>query len=80
VNADDHAGLGTASSAGSDEVFVVRFWLERAPSESGAALWRGRVSHVNTSQETHVNSLKDAFDFIDDVLARSLDTRHGCRE
>ena len=37
--------------------FVIRIWLEETIEETGAALWRGRVTHVPDGRQCYFENL-----------------------
>jgi hypothetical protein len=73
MNADERASISELSPSG-DHVFVVRLWLERVPDARTTALWRGRVTYVNTQEEKHVDGIEEALEMVRAVLLQ----RVGC--
>ncbi|MDM0110713.1 hypothetical protein QTI66_01050 [Variovorax sp. J22R133] len=43
-----------------DRVFVLRFWLERAPGPGAGALWRAKVTEPDGGETRHANSVDEA--------------------
>jgi hypothetical protein len=39
--------------------FIVKIWQEESVEEAGGALWRGRITHVPDSAQTHFQDLMD---------------------
>ena len=49
--------------------FVVRIWLEETAEEAGRALWRGRITHVDSGEQDYLRTLGDVTAFIAPFLA-----------
>lgn len=60
-----------------DRVFVMRFWLERAASHDAGALWRAKVTDLNTGEARHANSVDEALDLVRGVMAEAPVTRQS---
>jgi hypothetical protein len=63
MDADEGGRIPTPDSS-PDHVFIVRLWLERASDARHTALWRGRVTYVNTKHETYVGGVEAALDVV----------------
>jgi len=48
------------STADTDRVFVLRFWIERAAAPNAATVWRAKVSDLSTGEEKHANDVDGA--------------------
>ena len=44
--------------------FVIYIWLEGSGENDKAAMWRGHITHVPTSQRLYVQDLKEIIQFI----------------
>jgi hypothetical protein len=64
----DEGGRIATPDSSADHVFIVRLWLERASDARHTALWRGRVTYVNTKQETYVGGVEAALDVVRTTL------------
>ncbi len=49
--------------------FVIRVWLEENSSDSGDAVWRGHITHVESKARRHFDRLGETLDFIQPYLA-----------
>ena len=49
--------------------FIVKIWLEEPGGKAGAAVWRGRVTHVPGGERRHVRDLAGITDFIAPYVA-----------
>lgn len=61
-----------------DQVFIIRCWNERRGNPDKPALWRVRVTHLNSDQEVHFNSPLAIIDFITNCLAAAESI--GCHD
>jgi hypothetical protein len=52
-----------------DQVFLVRMWPARQPSERHA--WRGSVQHVPSGRRLYISGLADVLEFITTELTES---------
>ncbi len=52
-----------------DRVFVLRFWLERAPPE--LILWRAKVSDLSSGTEKHLNGVEAALEYVRRALTNT---------
>lgn len=73
----DEGGRITIPGSNGDHVFVVRLWLERASGARNTALWRGRVTYLNTKQEINVGGIHEAFDAVRTALLPHSGGRGG---
>jgi hypothetical protein len=48
--------------------FVVKIWFEETAEEADQVIWRGRVTHVSSSQRRYVQDLDDIAAFIEPYL------------
>lgn len=70
---EDLAGQDDRESS-DRQSFVLRVWIEEASREGRRAAWRGRIIHIQSSDECYTGDLNRIRDFI----ARRLD-RMGAR-
>jgi len=50
--------------------FIVRIWLEEHTRDTGAAMWRGHVTHVPSGERRYIQSLDEITRFIEPYLER----------
>ena len=63
----------------SDEVFILRFWLEEAGVDDQVR-WRAQVKHINTRQRQIADDIDSAFVLISNRLRAALATESGEKE
>lgn len=44
--------------------FVIKIWLEESAEESGQAVWRGKITHVDSGERHFVKSLDEISAFL----------------
>ena len=44
--------------------FVIRIWMEEAPTNEKAGTWRGYITHVNSADQRYLQSLEDIIAYI----------------
>jgi hypothetical protein len=63
--------IGPRSRMSSDEVFILRFWLESV-GKHDEQRWRAQVRNVNTRQQQIANDIESAFVLIANRLCAVL--------
>ncbi|HEY4920643.1 MAG TPA: hypothetical protein VII40_11120 [Xanthobacteraceae bacterium] len=63
----------------SDEVFILRFWLEEAGVDDQVR-WRAQVKNINTRQRQIADDIDSAFVLISNRLRAALATESGEKE
>lgn len=58
--------------------FILKIWLEETEEESGAAMWRGRITHVPSGERRYVKELTEIELFLLPYL-ESMKVRLGTR-
>jgi len=48
--------------------FVIRIWLEEAPTKETSGTWRGHITHVNSADQHYLQSLEDVVAYIKPYL------------
>jgi hypothetical protein len=73
------ANIGPRSHMSSDEVFILRFWLEEA-GVGDQMRWRAQVKNINTRQRQIADDIDSAFVLIANRLRAALSPESGEKE
>ncbi len=52
------------SFARNTHAFVIKVWLEGHAAESGAAIWRGHITHAYTNERRYMQSTDELVTFV----------------